>query len=298
MSYLAIDIGGTKTLIATLSDRGHVTRRAKFLTPKNLDDFLNTLSQTLSVSFRDANPSVIVIAIPGFVKDNRPVWFGNRPWENPPIFEVVHKHFNCPIFFENDASLATVYESKFYSGTSIYLTFSTGIGGGIAKKGVLVQPYSNNFEPGHNFYPWEGENLEWEDIASCRALEKKYGVIATDIKGRDSYKDIATRLSLGLADIISVLNPRTIIIGGPLGMLFPHFYFHLRHELKQILGRKAKLPRIVRARYPKESVIHGVYTYAKQHQFSRPAQTATPVNKKHLRNPYRDTSNKDENAAE
>lgn len=298
MSYLAIDIGGTKTLIATLSERGHITRRAKFLTPQNLDDFLNTLAQTLATSFRDASPSLIVVAVPGFVKDNRPVWFGNRPWENPPIFEVVQKQFKCPIFFENDASLATVYESRLYSGTSIYLTFSTGIGGGIAKKGVLVQPYSNNFEPGHNFYHWEGKNLEWEDIASCRALETKYGVMATDIKGREAYKDIASRLSLGLADIISVLNPRTIIIGGPLGMLYPRFFLHLRHLLRQSLGRKAKLPRIVRARYPKESVIHGVYVYAKQHENAHPACTATPRGKKHLRNPYRKSPTRGKNATE
>jgi predicted NBD/HSP70 family sugar kinase len=45
--YLGIDIGGTKTLIATLTNEGVITEELKFPTPKNYDEFLKELEANL-----------------------------------------------------------------------------------------------------------------------------------------------------------------------------------------------------------------------------------------------------------
>ena len=263
MSYLSIDIGGTKTLIACMSDKGRLSRRDKFSTPTGLRDFLNTLFTHLK-QFHNVSPECIVVAIPGVVKNNIPESFGNRPsWHNPPIENVIKKLFSCPVYFENDASLGAVYESKFYSGRTIYLTFSTGIGGGIAEKTKLIEPNSSNFEPGHRFYTYEGQKLEWEDIASCKALEAHYGVIATSIRGKAKYQDIAARICLGLVDIIKDERPDTIVIGGPLALRFRHYSRFLKQLLKAELS-DTKLPRIRPAKSPKEAVTHGMHLYAKE----------------------------------
>lgn len=262
MSYLSIDIGGTKTLIAVVSPKGRLSRRDKFPTPNSLREFLNTLFIHLQ-PYTNVSPKSVIVAIPGIVKNNTPVSFGNRPsWRNPPIEVVINKLFSCPIYFENDASLGTIYESKFHSGKTIYLTFSTGIGGGIAEKTKLIQPDTSQFEPGHRLYTYEGKKLEWEDIASCKALEARYGVIATSIRGRKKYADIAARLCLGLKDIILDESPNTIVIGGPLALRYRHFGRTLKSLLRVELP-DTKLPRIRPAKSPKEAVIHGIYLYAK-----------------------------------
>ncbi|MBR0479944.1 ROK family protein [Candidatus Saccharibacteria bacterium] len=49
--YLAVDIGGTKTLIALFSRRGRVIRRVKFKTAQKAEEFLKELMATL-VSFQ------------------------------------------------------------------------------------------------------------------------------------------------------------------------------------------------------------------------------------------------------
>ena len=261
-NYLSIDIGGTKTLIAVISEKGRLSRRDKFETSTDLRKFLNTLFTRLK-GFQDLSPSCVIVAIPGIVKNNTPVSLGNRPsWKIIPLYDVINKLFSCDIYFENDASLGAVYESKFYSGKTVYLTFSTGIGGGIAEKAKLIQPDTSQFEPGHRLYTYEGKKLEWEDIASCKALEARYGVIATSIRGREKYADIAARLCLGLKDIILDESPNTIVIGGPLALRYRHFGRTLKSLLKAELP-DTKLPRIRPAKSPKEAVTHGIYLYAK-----------------------------------
>jgi len=263
MSYLSIDIGGTKTLIAVVSEKGRLSRRDKFETPTDLRKFLNTLFAHLR-AFQDVSPSCIVVAVPGIVKNNLPVSLGNRPsWKTLPLYDVINKLFSCDIYFENDGSLGAVYESKFYSGKTIYLTFSTGIGGGIAERTKLIKPDTDQFEPGHRLYTYQGQKLEWEDIASCKALEARFNVRATSIRGRQNYQEVAERICLGLKDVIKDERPNTVVIGGPLALRFRHFAKPLKALLKSELETK-KLPRIRPAKSPQEAVTHGIYLYAKE----------------------------------
>ena len=161
--------------------------------------------------------------------------------------------FDCPIYFENDANLATLYESSFYAGRVVFLTFSTGIGGGIAEKGKLL-PESSKFEPGHKVYTHNEKKAEWEDIAAASALERYYHVDqATELRKKKIMIDAANRIALGLPNIIDKYHPNVIIIGGPMGKIFKRFYKYLPN-----LGVKYRRPK-----RPLESVIYGCYLFSK-----------------------------------
>lgn len=262
--YLVIDIGGTKTLIALFTTRGRVVRKFRFQTPDKRKEFEALLKSALvpfSYTYRRKIRQVVV-AVPGWIEQNVATKFGNRPWRNFDIAGCIKNLFDCPITLENDASLATVYESSFHKGLSLYLTFSTGIGGGLARKRVLARN-TNSVEPGHALYIWEGKHTEWEDIASCAAIGKDYGCQATSVRGEKAYLDIAHRVTIGLPDLIHRYHPDFIVIGGPLGLLYDHFSAPLKTEVKKLLRGSTALPRLVPARRPKESVIYGGYLYAK-----------------------------------
>ena len=262
--YLVIDIGGTKTLIATYTKRGRVIKKFSFKTPEKRADFEAMLKSALihfSVKYQEKIKQV-VIAVPGWIEHNVATKFGNRPWKNFDIANCIKDLFTCPITLENDASLGTVYESSFHKGLSLYLTFSTGIGGGLARKGVLAKN-SNSVEPGHAIYIWNGKHTEWEDIASCAAIGKDYNCQATSVRGAKAYQDIAHRVSIGLPDLIHRYHPDFIVIGGPLALLFDHFKQPLKDNLKNLLRSTTITPRIVPAKRPKEAVIYGGYLYAK-----------------------------------
>ena len=256
--YLVIDIGGTKTLIALFSKRGRVRRRYKFKTPQDKIQFLNELSRNLQ-DFLKYDIRALAVAVPGHVRieqKNCSTNLGNRDWGWFNLSDTLNKLFSCPIYYENDANLASVYESKGIPGKTVFLTFSTGIGGGVARDGKLLVNDTDGFEPGHKKYSYNGETKEWEDIAAASALEKAFGIkYATDLRGKEIMQDVATRIYLGLPDIIKEYRPNTIILGGPLGKIFRLYAKYL-----------PKIPKVKfrRPKRPTESVIYGGYLYAKQ----------------------------------
>ena len=251
--YLSIDIGGTKTLVALFSSRGRVIKRVKFKTAYAATKYLKDLKRVLE-GFAGRKVKVIVVAIPGTIQKNYSVTFGNRDWPGIDIYGTIKELFNCPVYFENDANLAALYEGSFYRNRVVFLTFSTGIGGGVVESGKIL-PESSSFEPGHKIYTYNDKQLEWEDIAAASALEKNYHVdLATELRKKSIMQDIAQRVALGLPDIISEYHPNTIVLGGPLGKMFRRYAKYLPK-----LGVK-----YVRPKRPLESVIYGCYLYACQ----------------------------------
>ncbi len=252
--YLCVDIGGTKTLIALFSRRGRLLRRRKFKTAQGYRTFIHDLENHL-MDFKKYKVRSVVVAIPGTVQKNYSVQFGNRSWKNIDIITPLKTLFNCPIHFENDASLGALYEGYRLQGRTVFLTFSTGIGGGIVEKNRIL-PESSKFEPGHIKYWYDGKIREWEDIAAASAIEKHYHVdYATDLRKKTILEDIAKRVYLGLPDIAKEYKPDTIILGGPLGKIFKLYSKFLPGEL----GVKLKRPK-----RPNESVIYGCYLLARQ----------------------------------
>ena len=251
---LAIDIGGTKTLIALFSRKGRVLKKKKFKTAQGYKTFIRELEANLE-GFRKHRVHSVTVAIPGIVQKDYTVKFGNRKWDNIDLIGELKDLFNCPIWFENDANLATISEGFRLPGRTVFLTFSTGIGGGIVEHNRLL-PESASFEPGHKIYEYNGKKAEWEDIAAASAIENYYHVDrATDLRKREQLKDIADRMALGLPDIVKEYHPDTIILGGPMGKIFRLFAKYLPDNL----GVKYRRPR-----RPTESVIYGCYRYAKQ----------------------------------
>lgn len=271
--YLAIDIGGTKTLVVLFSAKGKQLRAVKFPTAQNEKQFLADLLTALN-SFAKRDIASIVVAIPGVVQyeieqKSYSFIFGNRPWQNLDLLTPIKNLFNCPCWFYNDANLATIFEARNLPGRSIYLTFSTGIGGGVAENGELLERLSNRFEPGHWKYLYAGARQEWEDIASANAIGLEFQALASDIKGRENYAEIAERLSLGLADVVRKYRPDQIIIGGPLAVLFPRLKRPLKKALRARLDRAAsgtfyRVPKLLMAEKPHESVVYGCLEVAKR----------------------------------
>ena len=252
--YLSIDIGGTKTLVALFTDWGRIVKRFKFKTPQGSKRFTDQLTNVLKNGFVRNSVKTVVVAIPGVVQKNYTVKFGNRDWPDFDLISPLKELFECPIYFENDANLATLFEGSFYKGKVVFLTFSTGIGGGVVKGGEIL-PESAKFEPGHKIYEYNGKKLEWEDIAAASALEKFYHVdYATDLRKKEIMQDVGARMWLGIEDVAKKYSPDVMVLGGPMGKIF-------RRYVKYIPTVKGV--KYVRPKRPLESVVYGGYIFAK-----------------------------------
>ena len=261
---IAVDTGGTKTLVAAFGKNGSLLRSEKFPTPHDVTEYIELLSSTITRVAHDKPFDAISVALPGMVRGHTALWCPNLGWKNQPIGSMLGKQFDCPIVLENDANLAGLAEARALTtipDVVLYVTVSTGIGTGIIVDGKL-HPGFNNSEAGHMVLEYDGKMREWESVASGRAIKATYDSYARDIHDRRIWEQIADKISRGLAALLPLFNPHTVIIGGSIGTYFDRYDRALRAHLARYMNPHLELPEIRQAKHPEEAVIYGCYYYA------------------------------------
>lgn len=264
--YLGVDVGGTKTLLAVFTKSGQLKQVERFATPHNYSKFLDALSEGIKGLDVD-DFSAVCLAIPGMVDRETGVGlaFGNLPWKNVHLGEFVEKLVKAPVLVENDANLAALSEAKSLSGDIkkvLYVTISTGIGTGIITNGIIDPEFADS-EGGHIMLSHKGKQMMWEKFASGKAIERRFGKQARDIHDEATWKTITHDLALGFIDLIALLQPDVIIIGGGVGTHFNKFDDLLKAQLKKYETPLVPIPKLRRAKRPEEAVIYGAYELLK-----------------------------------
>jgi predicted NBD/HSP70 family sugar kinase len=264
--YVGIDIGGTKTLVASLTDDGVIVESAKFPTPKKYEDFLPELAKTVA-SFTTTDFRAGCVAAPGVIDRKRGVAksFGNLAWHEVHLQKDVERITRCPMLVENDANLAGLSEAMLVDEPKVlYLTVSTGIGSGfIVNK--RIEPSLEDSESGQMLLQRGDKLVKWESFASGRALAERYGKQASELEDPAAWSVIAKDLSLGMLDLIAVFQPDVIILGGGVGRYLEKFHHLLVAQLKQYETPLVQIPPIRGAKRPDEAVVYGCYDLAKAH---------------------------------
>lgn len=267
--YLAVDIGGTKTLLALFSHSGQLLESLRFKTPPDYPDFLAELSKTYSKLQHDtAKIDACVVGAPGKIDRAKGVGvtFGNLPWENVPIAADIKKVCGVDVRVENDANLAGLSEASLVSKTYnkvLYVTISTGIGGAVIVDGAIDEEHADT-EFGHMIYQHEGKLQRWEEFASGKAIYNKFGKPASAIKDPSAWYLISRNIALGLTNVVVNLTPDVIIIGGGVGTHFDKYADQLHEEMMLFGSKLVSVPPIRKAIRPEEAVIYGCYELARQ----------------------------------
>jgi predicted NBD/HSP70 family sugar kinase len=262
---VAVDTGGTKTLVASFLEDGRIGEQFKFPTPPTTHEWTKELREVLETHFGNETIDAVVVAMPGIVKNGVAVWCNNLKWANFDVEGALKGVLNgAPLFIENDANLAGLAETrqlKDIPAFSLYVTVSTGIGSGIITEGK-INPDLRNSEAGRSLVEFDGSVREWETFASGKAIYKAYGKFAKDITSKRAWHQIADRISRGFLAIIPVLQPDVIIIGGSIGTYFDRYGKDLVGILKEHLPAHIPAPKFVQAKHPELAVIYGCYYYA------------------------------------
>ena len=268
--YVGIDVGGSKTLVAVFSNKGKVSDEVKFPTPKKYPDFLDQLREVFKQKEFQNNIKAVCCAVPGTIDREHGVGktFGNLPWKNVQIKRDLEKIFNyIPVFTENDAKLAGVYEAAVLKGwykKIVYITISTGIGAGVIVDGK-IDPVLADSEVGFMLIDHNGRLEKWEDFASGRALVKKYGKKASEIDDPKIWEEYAKLVSPGIDAILAVVQPEAIVIGGGVGAHLEKFKPFLVSDMKKRYENKlVHIPPIIKAQRAEEAAIYGCYEYIHQ----------------------------------
>lgn len=270
---VGVDIGGTKTLVATFSASGEIETEQSFATPADYDAFLYELSSHAKKIPK--KPRVVCAGVPGLLNRKAGIVhsLGNLPWIEKPIATDISVAFGVSVedvSIENDSKLAGLSEVRLLDTVphrALYITVSTGIGGALLIDGRLDSTMID-MELGKAPLLFEGTMQHWEDFASGRAFFTAYGKQGDDV-GDDPVlweRYVTERLGPGVAVACSYLQVDTIIFGGGLGHHSSQFIDFLKVYLNKHLHPIVLRPQVYKtARHGKNAVIYGCYEYAKDH---------------------------------
>jgi len=248
----AVDIGGTKIAVGVVDDSGRVLFRVE--APSDPNDYaggMQWIAGSLRETAHKAGVAITGIGIgsTGPVDPIRgefgevdflPGWRGRNPVKD------LQEIFNVRVALENDGDAAALAEAGWGAGRNrsrlIYVTVGTGIGGGIILDGELYRGVDGAHpEVGHQVLDPAGPPCScgfrgcWESLAagpamaawfqsqtpgdssSCDALTaKRICELAQqgDSLARKAVEREAYYLGLGLANLINLFTPDTIVLSG------------------------------------------------------------------------------------
>ena len=160
--------------------------------------------------------------------------------------------------FDTDVNGAALAEHRWGAAqrddTFVYLTIGTGIGGGGMVGGKLIHgmlhpemghmplPRDSERDPFSGICPYHGDCLE--GLAAGPAIEARWGVRGEQLGGNHPAWELeAHYLALGLMNIITILSPTKIILGGGI-MQQPNLLALVRHEVQSLLNEYIQAPQL------------------------------------------------------
>lgn len=234
LRVLAIDIGGTKTAVA-LVEGERIVREAEFATARETgpEAWLSAVADA-SRGWPEHFGSV-GIAATGVIRDGR--WSALNPQTLPipadfPLVERASSLFGGkPTVAVNDAQAAAWGEFRAgeAEGDLVFLTVSTGIGGGIVAGGRLLEGMAGSFGLVRGIAT-AGGPLEDEVSGRWIALQAREaghdadaaGVFAQARAGQawatSIVRQSAQRIAALCRDIQMMFDPGRIVIGGGIGL--------------------------------------------------------------------------------
>ena len=279
---LAVDLGGTQIRAALITpDRSVHCRRAE---PTRDDDgveavverIVEVVAEVRDEAAADGLPAPIGIGFssPGPLDPRRGIVLGPpnlRGWVDVPIVDILVERLELPTLLERDTNVAVMAEWRYGSarGTrdAIYVTVSTGIGGGIISDGTPLGGRDGLAgEVGHLVVELDGPTCgcggigHAEAIASGTAIERaakallergeapglarlaKAGEpVDAELVGRAADEgDADSRALLDrawvavgalCASLVNLLDPEVIVLGGGIAEHRPRLFEVARREL-------------------------------------------------------------------
>jgi glucokinase len=244
---LGLDIGGTKIAAGVVDADGGVHG---FVTAPSDSDSARGVERLFELGRRAMAESGIDVEAVGIgcggpLDSERGVLIAplHLPgWKDVAVAELAAAAFERPAFLDNDGTAGAAGEHRFGAGRGtqamVYLTISTGVGGGVVLDGVVQRGRSGNGgELGHVTVDWHGRRCRGCGRRGCleaycsgtsiaeRAVEAgmEEGATAADVaQAARAGDELASRvwdetceaLACGLTSIANLFEPEAIVLGG------------------------------------------------------------------------------------
>jgi len=201
--FISVDLGGTQIragLFARNSTTPLKVERAR--TRADVPGVYERLEALVASIWPQDGPVLAIgVASPGPLNPHSGVIIATpniKEFRNFPLTEKMMARFGVPVFLDNDANLACLGEWKFGAGQGhhnvLFLTISTGIGGGVIAEDKLLQGF-------HGLAAELGHTTVWPDGPLCGC--GKYGHIEAIASGPSIARYVSEQIAAGRESSLS-----------------------------------------------------------------------------------------------
>ena len=300
MNYAVIDVGGTFTKYAVMTDEGEFLRKGKIPTEtEDLDLFLKSIAGIYEdAAAKEGDIAGAALSMPGFLDvETGYAYNGGGVYcvKEMNLIEALQERIPVPVTMENDARCAALAE--LWHGNlagcrnAAALILGTGVGGGIIVNGEILR--GKHFIAGElSYFIMEdmGSELELEKLAayaaSARGLvgmaAEAKGIPADDLDGVKVFKmiedgdetvrEVLRKFARNVARIICnnqiIIDPERVVVGGGIStqsLLIEMIREEAEKTMKLFYWSDWPVPEIVPCRFFNDSnLIGALYSHKSQ----------------------------------
>jgi predicted NBD/HSP70 family sugar kinase len=228
--YVGLDIGGTKFMAAASDTQGKILRRAMAPTPQALAEGLELL-KAMAVEVAAGEEIAGIGAAIGGPLDWRTGVVSplHQPdWRQVPLKALMQQAFICPFYVDVDTNVAAFAEYQSLDdppGKLLYITLSTGMGGGLIVEGRIYRGMREAHpEIAHQSIHYRCVHPErvacecgvpdcLEALVSGNAIRRIYAKPAEELN-TEEWDEVAYNLGQGLRNLATIYLPDEIVLGG------------------------------------------------------------------------------------
>lgn len=272
---IGVDLGGTGIRLARVTADGCVLGRPVVVPVVDRRKAV-VLGQLRRAVVEACSGSDVVgavgVGVPGFIRRDRGVVVRspNFPdWRNVPIRQILQRDVAVPLVIENDANAAALGEDWVGAGQGgrgilVMVTLGTGVGGGLVNDGLLITGRDGMAgEIGHQTVDPNGPLCACGNTGCLETYASFTGLVANyrrwtgrsedelsgvelaararrgDPEARRAFADMGWALGVTLANLVNLLNPSRIVLGGGLSGAWPLFISRAMQEIERRAIRAA-----------------------------------------------------------
>ncbi len=260
---IAVDLGGTQLRVAALDSSYHIL--ARHAEPTEAEKGVDAVVDRMIACVRRVGDTVgwqrilgVGVSAPGPLDPWRGVihWAPNLPgWRDVPLSDRLREAVGRPVWLGNDGNLAALAEQRHGAGKGssdlVYITVSTGIGGGIVSHGQVVLGQGGlGGELGHMTVQADGPRCNCGNVGCLEALASGSAIARQaqelvalgartniadlvdgdreritakvihqaarqgDVVAADLFRKAGMYLGVGMVNLMYLFNPGVFVVGG------------------------------------------------------------------------------------
>jgi glucokinase len=235
---IGVDIGRTKMVVVITDLDGEVVFKDRYKTTNSIDEIIQTIKGSIKQSKIDMSLILgIGFGLPGIVNSatGEIIEVPLLDWGQFNFIEKISPFFPFPVFINNDVNCAALGERWLGGKEKIddlfFIAIGSGVGSAIISRGELIE--------GHQYSAGEiNHYVDREDVKRGLSPKQGVGIFEQQISGPglskfgylpselfSEYKrgnkeveniveDFVLHLSTAIANVVSLLNPEKVVIGG------------------------------------------------------------------------------------